>query len=162
PYRPRAMITSAEVLTPDERDLLEEVFCCPVFNRYGCREVGVIASECPAHRGMHVMAEGLYLEIERDGRPAAPGGPGCLLLTDPLNLAMPLIRYRVGDVGSWDEGPCPCGRGLPRLKEVAGRVTDFLVGGDGRLVSGAFLSVALVARRTSLGRVQIEQHQAGH
>ena len=60
------------VLEPDDRLLLEEVFGCPVFNRYGCREVSVIASECPAHSGLHVMAEGLYLEIETPRRPGAP------------------------------------------------------------------------------------------
>jgi phenylacetate-CoA ligase len=82
-------------------------------------------------------------------------------VTDLLNLAMPLIRYRIGDVASWAEGACPCGRTLPRLRGVMGRVTDFLVGGDGRLVSGAFLSIYLVAQRTSLGQVQIRQDAPG-
>jgi phenylacetate-CoA ligase len=74
---------------------------------------------------------------------------------------MPLIRYRIGDLGAWEDGCCPCGRGLPRLREVAGRVTDFLVGGDGRLVSGVFLATYLVAQRPSLGQVQIHQEKAG-
>jgi phenylacetate-CoA ligase len=74
---------------------------------------------------------------------------------------MPLIRYRIGDVGSWQEGACPCGRSLPRLRSVQGRVTDFLVGGDGRLVSGVFLATYVVAHRPSLGQVQIHQDKAG-
>jgi phenylacetate-CoA ligase len=86
---------------------------------------------------------------------------GPILVTDLLNFAMPLIRYRIGDLGSWDTGPCKCGRGLPRLKAIAGRVTDFLVGGDGRLVSGVFLATYLVAQRPSLGQVQIHQEKAG-
>ncbi len=72
PHRPHAIVTSAEVLEAEERRLLEDVFGCPVFNRYGCREVSVIASECPAHRGLHIMAEGLYVEIETPRGPAAP------------------------------------------------------------------------------------------
>ena len=64
---------------------------------------------------------------------------GAVLVTDLLNGAMPLIRYRIGDMAAWADGPCPCGRGLPRLERVAGRVTDFLVGADGRLVSGVYL-----------------------
>jgi len=161
PWRPHSIVTSAEVLEPHERALVERVFGCPVFNRYGCREVSVIASECHAHQGMHVMAEGLYVEIVRGDDPAAPGEMGGILVTDLLNFAMPMIRYRIGDLGSWEEGDCPCGRKLPRLKQVHGRVTDFLVGGDGRLVSGVYLATYVVAHRPSLGQVQICQERAG-
>jgi phenylacetate-CoA ligase len=161
PHRPRSIITSAEVLEAEDRALLERVFGCSVFNRYGCREVSVIASECPAHSGLHVMAEGLYLEIDAPHGAAAPGETGSILVTDLLNYAMPLIRYRIGDMGSWAMGNCPCGRGLPRLERVAGRVTDFLVGADGRLVSGVFLATYVVAQRPSLGQVQIRQERAG-
>lgn len=161
-YQPRSIVTSAEVLEPAGRALLEEVFGCPVFNRYGCREVSVVASECSAHRGLHTMAEGLLVEVVRaDGTPAAHGELGSILVTDLLNYAMPLIRYRIGDLGSWDPGECPCGRGLPRLRSVAGRVTDFLIGGDGRMVSGVFLATYVVAQRPSLGQVQIVQDEPG-
>jgi phenylacetate-CoA ligase len=162
PYRPQSIITSAEALEADDRQALEGVFGCPVYNRYGCREVSVIASECPAHRGLHVMAEGLYLEIETPAGPAAGGAVGSILVTDLLNHAMPLIRYRIGDLGAWAKGDCSCGRHLPRLEKVHGRVTDFLVGADGRLVSGVFLATYVVAHRPSLGQVQIDQHTAGH
>ena len=161
PPQPHAIVTSAEVLEPADRQVIEEVFGCPVFNRYGCREVGVIASECPAHQGLHIAAEGLLIEIVHGNDPVRPGESGAILVTDLLNLGMPLIRYRIGDMGTWEEGPCPCGRGLPRLREVAGRVTDFLVGPDGRLVSGVYLATYVVARRPSLGQVQILQEEAG-
>jgi phenylacetate-CoA ligase len=160
-YRPHALVTSAEVLEPGDRALLEQVFGCPVFNRYGCREVSVVASECAAHAGLHTMAEGLYVEVETPAGPAAPGQTGSILVTDLLNAAMPLLRYRIGDLGAWAAGDCPCGRGLPRLERVAGRVTDFLVGCDGRLVSGVFLATYVVAQRPSLGQVQIHQDRAG-
>lgn len=162
PFQPHSIITSAETLRPEDRDLVEQVFGCPVFNRYGCREVAVIASECEHHDGLHVMAEGLLVEVVRDGRAAKPGELGEILVTDLLNRAMPLIRYRIGDMGAWAEGCCPCGRGLPRLREISGRVTDFLVGSDGRLVSGVFLATYVVAQRPSLGKVQIRQDQKGH
>src|SRR5207248_7261417 len=119
------------------------------------------ASECSEHSGLHVMSEGLYLEIETPNGPAAPGEMGAVLVTDLLNGAMPLIRYRIGDMAAWADGPCPCGRGLPRLGRVAGRVTDFLVGCDGRLVSGVFLATYVVAQRPSLGQVQIHQDRPG-
>lgn len=161
PSRPHAIITSAEMLVSEERALLQQVFGCSVFNRYGSREFSVIASECSAHEGLHVMAEGLYLEIVQGNTPVPPGQPGEVLVTDLLNYAMPLIRYRIGDVASWLSGTCHCGRGLPRLGFVSGRVTDFLVGSDGRAVSGAFLTIAVVAQRVSLGQVQVLQKCAG-
>jgi phenylacetate-CoA ligase len=160
-YRPHSLVTSAEMLEAEDRRLLEEVFGCPVFDRYGCREVSVIASECPAHSGLHVNAECLYVEVETPTGPAAPGEVGAVLVTDLLNLAMPLIRYRIGDLGALAEGDCPCGRGLPRLAALFGRSTDFLVGSDGRLVSGVFLATYVVAHRPSLGQVQIRQDRAG-
>jgi phenylacetate-CoA ligase len=161
PYRPQAIITSAEVLTPETRALIEETFACPVFNRYGSREVSVIASECSEHRGLHVMAEGLHVEVVRGGEHARPGETGAILVTDLLNFAMPLIRYRIGDVGVWDETPCPCGRGLPRLASVSGRVSDFVVGSDGRVVSGIWILHTLLAHRVSLGQMQIRQQRPG-
>ncbi len=103
-YQPQSIVTSAEILEEHERRLLEEVFRCPVFNRYGCREVSVVASECAEHSGLHVMAEGLYVEIETPHGPAAPGEMGAILVTDLLNHAMPLIRYRIGDLGAWADG----------------------------------------------------------
>ncbi len=154
-------MTSAEVLEDEDRALLERVFGCRVFNRYGCREVSVIASECEAHAGLHVMAEGLYLEIETGGGAAQPGQAGSILVTDLLNYAMPLIRYRIGDVGSWARGDCSCGRSLPRLEKVAGRVTDFLTGIDGRMVSGVYLATYVVAQQPWLGQVQIRQERVG-
>jgi phenylacetate-CoA ligase len=160
-YRPQALVTSAEMLSGDDRRVLEEVFGCPVFDRYGCREVSVIASECREHTGLHVNAECLYVEIETGASAAGPGEVGAVLVTDLLNRAMPLIRYRIGDLGAWAAGACPCGRGLPRLAALHGRSTDFLVGTDGRLVSGVFLATYVVANRPALGQVQIRQDRAG-
>jgi len=161
PYQPQAIVTSAEALEPADRELIERVFGCPVFNRYGCREVSVIASECPEHNGLHVMDEGLYVEVVRGNRPARQGDVGEVLVTDLLNLAMPLIRYRIGDMAARDESGCPCGRGLSRLQSIQGRTTDFLVGKDGRLVSGVFLATYVVAKRPKLGQLQLHQDTPG-
>ena len=160
-YRPQSIITSAEMLSDEDRQVIERTFQAPVFNRYGCREVGVLASECEYHAGLHTMAEGLFIEIVVGDRLAEPGEVGRILVTDLLNFAMPLIRYEIGDMASFEPAPCPCGRGLPRLKNIAGRVTDFVVGPDGRLVSGVFLATYVVAKRPSLGQVQIWQDTPG-
>lgn len=158
---PRAVVTSAETLSADDRCLIEAAFAAPVFDRYGCREVGVIASQCERRGGLHVMAEGLIVEVVTAAGPAGVGEPGAVLVTDLMNFAMPLIRYRLGDVAEWADGACECGRPLPRLRRVVGRVSDFLVGADGRLVSGAVVATHVVATRPSLGRVQIVQEAPG-
>ncbi|RKZ18857.1 phenylacetate--CoA ligase family protein [bacterium] len=157
-HRPGAVITSAEVLDPDRRAVIERVFDCKVFDRYGSRETGVIASECEAHDGMHLCAEHLYVEFARDGRPVAPGEQGRLLVTDLSNPVMPFIRYEIGDVGAPHAGgACTCGRGLPRMEMAAGRVTDFLLTPAGSIVSGAALTIYLIANAPGVAQAQLVQ-----
>jgi phenylacetate-CoA ligase len=160
-YNPFSIVSSAEMLTPENRELVENVFGCRVFNRYGSRETSVIASECECHEGLHLMAEGLYLELVVDGRHAKPGEMGEILITDLLNFPMPFIRYRIGDMAVWAEKPCSCGRGLPMLEKLTGRVTDFLVTDNGSLCSGASLTALVVAKRPSLKQIQIYQERQG-
>jgi len=155
--RPISIITTAEHLEPSRRALIEEVFSCPVFNRYGCRETSVIASECDRHDGMHVNAEAIFLEVITPEGPAAPGHVGEILITDLLNLGFPLIRYRIKDLGALSPDHCSCGRGLPLMHLEGGRVTDFLVTPSGRAVSGAALTIMLTAKVPGVRRMQLAQ-----
>jgi phenylacetate-CoA ligase len=145
-----SIITTAEVLLPGQR----EIFYGRVFNRYGCREVSIIASECEYHQGMHVNAEALLVEVVPD--PSIPSPAGRIVVTDLLNFSMPLIRYEVGDIGAWAEQRCPCGRLLPILADVQGRITDFLTLPDGRRISGPALTLA-VADMGEVRQVQFVQ-----
>jgi phenylacetate-CoA ligase len=157
---PRAMVTSAEVLTEEKRERIERVFGCPIFNRYGSREVALIASECAEHRGLHVNAESLCVEVIKDGRPAAPGELGEVLITDLLNHSMPLIRYAIGDAARRSTSErCACGRGLPMLQDIAGRDTDFLVTADGRLVSGITLATYMITNIKGVRQIQFVQER---
>jgi phenylacetate-CoA ligase len=154
---PQALVSSAEMLSQQERELTERVLECPVFNRYGSRETSVIASECDQHNGMHVNSEALYLEIIKNGKASAPGEIGEVVITDLLNYGMPFLRYKIGDAASWAQGECLCGRGLPRLEKLAGRVTDFIVTPEGKLVSGASLTIYLITDVPGLKQIQIIQ-----
>jgi phenylacetate-CoA ligase len=150
-----SIITTAEMLLPGQREFLESALHGQVFNRYGCREVSVIASECEFHRGMHVNAEALLVEIVPDGK--RRGRSGRIVITDLLNYSMPLIRYEIGDVGEWAEDQnCPCGRSLPVLADVQGRITDFLELADGRRVSGPALTL-VVSDMADVAQVQFVQ-----
>jgi len=154
-------ITSAEMLNPGDREVLEEAFDCKVFDRYGCREMGLLASECEVHEGMHIDAECVYVEFIRDGRPVASGERGDIVITDLLNFGMPFIRYRIEDVGVPTDRQCSCGRGLPLMEMVAGRTTDFIVCPDGRQVSGVAFVTFVIAQAPGVRQAQIVQEEPG-
>ncbi len=138
--KPKGIISSAETLTEDKRKIIESAFNCKVLNRYGSREVGLIASECSEQSGLHINADNIYVEIVRDGKPVTIGESGDILVTDFSNKAMPLIRYELGDVGQLGSNNCPCNRTLPILKSVEGRSGDFFVAANGSLVHGEYFT----------------------
>ena len=157
--RPRTIITTAEVLRDDQRKSIEGTFNCRVFNRYGCREVSVIASECEAHEGMHINADALYVEfVKDDGSPAKPGETGNIIITDLYNYGMPFIRYKIEDMGIMTDKKCSCGRGLPLMEMMAGRVTDFLITPEGTKVSGAALTIYIIANTPGVKQAQFVQN----
>ncbi len=136
----KAVISTSMMLLDNERVVIEQAFGCKVGNRYGCEEVGLIASECEQHKGLHINAEHTFVELLRpDGRPAAPGEEGDIVVTDLVNRGMPLIRYRIEDVGVASGRVCSCGRHMPLMEKVVGRVADFLIRRDGSLVQGVSL-----------------------
>ncbi len=153
----KSAILSAESVSAEERQLIESVLRCPTFERYGCREFAVVASECEARDGMHLCSDTLLVEFNAGGRAALPGEAGEILVTDLLNTAMPMIRYRIGDVGAPMAGSCGCGRGLPRMAMVAGRVTDFIHTPDGRWLSGIAINTYLISKMPAVRQVQIRQ-----
>lgn len=135
PIRPRLVICHGELLTDDQQETLRRAFRCEVRNQYGAQEFNRMAWDCERHRGLHVDADSVRIEILReDGSIAAPGEEGELVITGLVNTLMPLIRYRIGDVGYMIDEPCPCGRGLPLMKLTEGRRDDVLVLPDGRRV----------------------------
>lgn len=137
-----AFVTS-ERLYPEQRALISRVFGCPVANGYGGRDAGFLAHECP-HGGMHLTTEDVVVEIvDRDGRVLAPGQAGEIVVTHLATRDFPFIRYRTGDVAVLDDGRCACGRGLPMIKEIQGRTTDFVVAADGTVMHGLALIYVL-------------------
>lgn len=133
----KSVITTSEVLTDIDRKLIEEAFGARVYNEYGCGEVGTIAHECE-HGAMHISSENVILEVLEGDRPAEPGCPGELVVTDLTNLSMPLIRYRLKDFGILNNKECPCGRTLPILEKVYGRQYDSLENKQGQKFHGEF------------------------
>ncbi len=156
--RPTAIISSSMMLLPSERRVIEEAFGCKVTDLYGCEEVGLIGCECERHEGMHVDAENVYVEIvDHEGRDAAPGSDGAILVTSLIGKAMPIIRYRMGDMASFATRACACGRTLPLLNNVSGRVADFLVRKDGSIVAGVSLVERTLTKFAGIAQMQLVQ-----
>lgn len=132
-----AIIASAETLYDHQREVIESVFRCKIFNRYGCREFGPIASECEHHSGLHIFTDRFIVEtrkLQTDGSEEYHE----LVITDLHKYGMPLIRYRIGDMGIPTDRMCPCGRGFPLLEKIEGRTFDMIKGVNGNYVSGTF------------------------
>jgi len=129
-------IAAAEPLFDDARARIERGLGVPLFNTYGSREFMSIAAECECRNGLHVHAENLVVET-RDGDGHDEEGAE-ILITDLHNYGMPFVRYESGDLGRISDRSCPCGRGLPLLDAIEGRVLDVLRTPEGRTVPGEF------------------------
>jgi len=134
---PRSIIGAAESLHEFQREIIERAFGCPAYNTYGCREFMLIASECERREGLHVNADHLVVELQR--HPGAPvTEPGEVVITDLFNYGMPFVRYLNGDVATASDHVCSCGRGLPLLQRVDGRLLDAIRTPAGHLLPGEF------------------------
>jgi phenylacetate-CoA ligase len=139
------VLTGAEGLLNQERSDLEEAFGCPVFNTYGSREVMLMASECESHEGLHVNADHLVLEtLDARGNASGPGVSGDVAITDLHNFGMPMVRYLNGDCATYHGNACSCGRSLPLLSSVDGRLLDLIKTPDGRHLPGEFFSMVML------------------
>ena len=131
----KGVFTNGEPLNEPDRQIISERFQCRVFDAYGQAERVVYSAECDHHRGHHLFEEyGICEIVDGDGNPVEPGTPGRLVGTGLHNMAMPLIRYDVGDVGALSTDVCTCGRGLPLMSLVATRQGDIISTPDGRLL----------------------------
>lgn len=158
--RPKGVVATSMMLLDSEREVIEKAFSTKVTNRYGCEEVGLIAVECEHHNGMHINAPHIVLEcLDGNDQPVAEGEPGKLVITDLNNYGMPTIRYRVEDVGVLTNRQCECGRTLPMLERLEGRVADFLKKPDGGQVAGVSLVERTLTKVPGVEQMQLVQER---
>ncbi len=141
-YPLHSIITTAECLHDSMRATIERVFKVPVYDRYGSREVGCIAGECPEHNGMHLHPYDHIVECVDASGKGIFDDLGELIITDLNNYAFPFIRYRIGDLGIISSQKCSCSRTTPLLKIIIGRTTDTITTKSGRLVHGEYFTHA--------------------
>lgn len=127
-------ITNAEPVSAAQRATIAAAFQCPVRETYGMSEAVIAASECE-HGQLHLWPEAGFVELLDGDRAVEPGLSGDVVATGLVNADMPLVRYRTGDRATWANSPaCPCGRTLPRLASVDGRIDDLVITRDGRRI----------------------------
>lgn len=156
----RAVITTSETVTPQCRETIESAWQCRLYDSYGATECCFYASECEQGR-MHLSPDVGILEIlDPKGKPCPPGVVGQAICTGLHNRLHPLIRYNIGDAVAWSpETSCPCGRQMPILQAVEGRIEDMCFTLDGR----AMLRFDTVFKGiTAIEEAQVIQERLDH
>ena len=134
--KPKVLISTGEPLDEVTRVYVERRLGSPVCQIYGSNETSFVAMDCIEGRSLHIFSDRAIVEVlSKDGEPAPLGELGEIVVTELLNDGMPLLRYKMRDLGYSSSETCPCGRSLPLVKSVEGRQIDCITTNDGRLVT---------------------------
>jgi phenylacetate-CoA ligase len=156
-FAPQSVMTSAGTLHTYMEEEIAAAFQCKVFNRYGSREVGDVACTCPTCHELHIAAFTHYVEVlDPNGQPTKAGDIGEIHVTVLTNHAMPLIRYRIGDLAIPSDKTCDCGIPWPLLSEIKGRDFEMFKTRSGKRIHGSMLHFAFL-RKTWVRRFQAIQ-----
>ncbi|MGH9420711.1 MAG: hypothetical protein ACRD3J_12110, partial [Thermoanaerobaculia bacterium] len=133
--RPRVVFYDADELSPDARKLIADHFGIEVLSAYQAVEAFKIGFECDHHTGLHLNID-LYpvRMVDKDDREVEAGTAGQILVSNLVNKATVLLNYRIGDVGSMIAGDCPCGRKLPLMSYIEGRLDDWILLASGETI----------------------------
>ena len=133
-FMPSAILTTGETLSPEVRCLLESTFQTKVRDIYGCSEGGEIAWQCHRGHGYHINADNCIVEVVKDNKPITDGGVGEVVVTNLNRYAMPIIRYKNGDLARLSIETCSCGCQLPMIAEIAGRTGEDMFLPTGKVI----------------------------
>lgn len=159
PLRPRLVAVGGEVLTPLMRRQISDAFRAPVFDLYGSHEFNLLAWQCKESDDFHVCDDAMILEVLKDGRPARPGERGEVIGTNLRAFAMPFLRYRLGDVVTQGAEACGCGRPFATIRAVQGRMIDYFVFGDGRVMHPYELAKVVVGEHAWIRQYRLTQQR---
>ena len=155
----KVIITTSEVLTDVDRQMTADAFGVPVYDSYGLREAGLVGHECD-HGTMHCMDEHVILETIDPQTLEPTDGEGELVVTNIMGPAMPVIRYRTGDIVTLSDEPCPCGRTLSSITISGGRIADFVLTDQGKWVVGySFIYICRSVK--GIVKFQVQQDRVG-
>ncbi len=126
----KAGIFGAEPWSLETRKRIEDATGINAYDIYGTSEIsGPLFTECQAKKGIHVWGDMFLTEVidPKTGEAVEDGERGELVFTTLHKYALPLIRYRIGDLSIMDSEPCDCGRTHPRIMRILGRTDDMLI-----------------------------------
>jgi phenylacetate-CoA ligase len=136
-----------------------------VYDKYGAREfAGGLAYQCPEQNGYHVVAEcGIIEIVNEEGKQVRPGEVGAVVVTELNNYALPLIRYKLGDfaVAMDPNTTCKCGRGLPLMGNIDGRIQATILGTKKQMVPGSFFARLFANYDYAIRQFQVVQYEFG-
>jgi phenylacetate-CoA ligase len=152
----KAVLTSSEKLTVEMRDTFRRVYGCETFDSYNGVEACNLVSECEYH-SLHIVPDVGYTEIiNSNGEPCQPGETGQVVATGFLNFDQPLIRYKMGDLLTLSKNQnCKCGRNMPVVEEIVGRIMDTVITYDMREMVSFY---RVFSNNTSIMESQVIQH----
>lgn len=130
---PKVVFGTSELLDSETRKCINSVFDVEMIDHFGCVELNRTAWECHEHAGYHIDIDSVVMEFFENGESVSPGERGEIVYTALYNYSMPLIRYKIEDIGIPSDELCPCGRGLPLMKVIEGRSDSFMQVPDGRI-----------------------------
>lgn len=156
---PKLIESTGEKITLSQQKLFHEVFNAPIASHYSSLEIFSIAYDCP-EGSLHVNQD-RYLELVDRDKVVNPGQTGDIVVTSLNQFAMPFIRYKNGDMGTYETHSCKCGRSMPVLREIGGRKSDVLVRPDGSAVHWTGVYVVMMYKHEVL-QYQIYQPDCNH
>jgi phenylacetate-CoA ligase len=140
-FSSKLILTTGEFLSDYTRRKLCDIFGSEILNIYSSIEFGHLAFECKEHSGYHLITDNAIVEFVKDGNDVSAGERGEVIVTTLHNFAMPLIRYKLGDIAVPLDTKCKCGRGFPLIKEIEGREDDFFILPSGKRISPRMINV---------------------
>jgi phenylacetate-CoA ligase len=139
--KPRLILTDGETSSDYSMNRISKIFSSDIYRMYGTEECGRFSFECKEHSGYHIISDAIIIEVVKDDRNVSEGEEGEIIATNLFNYTMPLIRYKLGDIGTITYEKCSCGRGFPLIKSIEGRTDDFLILPSGRKISPRIINV---------------------
>lgn len=156
--KPKIVFGTSELLDNETRKYINSVFDVEMVDMFGCVELNRTAWECSEQVGYHIDIDAVVMEFIRDGENVSAGERGEIVYTGLYNYTMPLIRYRIEDIGVPSDEKCPCGRGLPLMKLIEGRSDSFMQVPDGKIFS-PIIWTAIMRRIPGVGQFKAIQER---
>jgi phenylacetate-CoA ligase len=156
---PKGLVYLAEGMTAEGKSFIEEEFGIPVFSQYNAVEAFKIGFTCEERNGFHLHEDLCHVKVvDTHGKKLTGGEKGEIVISNLVNYGTVLLNYRLGDVGSLTKQRCPCGRTLPLLSELEGRVEDTLFLPDGRFVHPRAVW-GVIKKSEGVLKYQLVQHE---